>query len=248
MKQGTFNTVLILVAFTTGFVVYYLVFGNASKDSVLHDLYQGGPLIAVLISMSIMVLTYIIERVLSLKKANGTGSQEKFLVDVMKNINDNNFDGAVKSCDKQRSSLANILKKGIIRYNEVSSMKGYDKKEKIEEVKRVLEETTMFEMPILERNLIALSTIASIATLVGLLGTVLGMIRSFAALARAGSPDASALSRGISEALFNTAGGIGIAIFAIVAYNFFTTKIDGMTYLIDESGKDVLRNLESKHD
>ena len=68
MKQGTFNTVLILVAFTTGFVVYYLVFGNASKDSVLHDLYQGGPLIAVLISMSIMVLTYIIERVLSLKK------------------------------------------------------------------------------------------------------------------------------------------------------------------------------------
>ena len=106
----------------------------------------------------------------------------------------------------------------------------------------------MFEMPILERNLIALSTIASIATLVGLLGTVLGMIRSFAALARAGSPDASALSRGISEALFNTAGGIGIAIFAIVAYNFFTTKIDGMTYLIDESGKDVLRNLESKHD
>lgn len=122
------------------------------------------------------------------------------------------------------------------------------KKEKIEEVKRVLEETTMFEMPILEKNLIALSTIASIATLVGLLGTVLGMIRSFAALARAGSPDASALSRGISEALFNTAGGIGIAIFAIVAYNFFTTKIDGMTYLIDESGKDVLRNLESKHD
>ena len=248
MKQGTFNAVLILIAFTIGFIVFFVIFGNAPKDSILHEMYQGGPLISVLIAMSIMVVTYIVERLLSLKKANGTASQEKFLADVIKNLNDDNFDGAIKNCDKQRSSLANILKKSISRYTEVTNLKGFTKKERIEEVKRVLEETTMLEMPILERNLIALSTIASIATLVGLLGTVIGMIRSFAALARAGSPDATALSKGISEALFNTAGGIGIAIFAIVAYNFFTTKIDGMTYLIDESGKDVVRNLEAKHE
>lgn len=247
MKQGSFNAMLIFIAFAVGISLYFFVFATAPKDSILHDLYQGGPLIATLIAMSIMVVTYIIERILSLKKANGTGSQEKFLSDVVKNLNDDNFDAVVKSCDKQRSSLANILKKGIVRYTEVVNQKNYTLKEKIEEVKRVIEETVMLEMPILERNLIALSTIASISTLVGLLGTVVGMIRSFAALARAGSPDAAALSKGISEALFNTAGGIGIAIFAIVAYNFFTTKIDGMTYLIDEASKDVVKNLESKH-
>lgn len=247
MKQGLFNTILITVAFVVGISIYYFVFGTADKTSVLHDLYQGGPLIASLVAMLIMVLTYIFERLFSLSKANGTGPQDKFFTNVMKSLNENNFDNTIKLCDTQRSSLANILKKGILKYQEVVSKDGLDKKEKIEEVKRVMEETTMFEMPTLEKNLIALSTIASIATLVGLLGTVVGMIRSFAALARAGSPDATALSKGISEALYNTAGGIGTAIIAIIAYNFFTTKIDGMTYVIDESSKDVIRNLETKH-
>ena len=114
------------------------------------------------------------------------------------------------------------------------------------EVQRVIEEATMLEMPILEKNLIALSTIASIATMVGLLGTVIGMIRAFAALAHAGSADAVQLSQGISEALINTAGGISIAIASIVCYNFFTTKIDGMTYMIDEASYDILQNLKSK--
>lgn len=247
MKQGLFNAILITIAFVVGLSLYYFVFGTADKASVLHDLYQGGPLIASLVAMLIMVLTYIFERSFSLSKANGTGPQDEFFSNVIKNLNENNFDSTIKLCDTQQSSLANILKKGILKYQEVVSKDGLDKKEKIEEVKRVMEETTMFEMPTLEKNLIALSTIASVATLVGLLGTVVGMIRSFAALARAGSPDATALSKGISEALYNTAGGIGTAIIAIIAYNFFTTKIDGMTYVIDESSKDVIRNLETKH-
>jgi biopolymer transport protein ExbB len=81
----------------------------------------------------------------------------------------------------------------------------------------------------------------------GLLGTVLGMIRAFAALANAGAPDAVALASGISEALINTAFGIGTAAIAIVAYNYFTTRIDKITYSIDEAGASIVQTYASKH-
>jgi biopolymer transport protein ExbB len=91
------------------------------------------------------------------------------------------------------------------------------------------------ETPLLEKNLVILSTVASIAVLVGLLGTTLGMIRAFQALAVSGTVSAIQLSIGISEALYNTAGGLIGAIISIVAYNYFTTKVDGFVYMIDEA-------------
>jgi biopolymer transport protein ExbB len=104
-------------------------------------------------------------------------------------------------------------------------------------IQKEIEEATALELPMLEKNLVFLSTIASCATLLGLFGTVLGMIRSFASLgAEGGGGDASALAIGISEALINTALGIGTSFVAIVAYNFYTTIIDGITFGIDESG------------
>ena len=75
----------------------------------------------------------------------------------------------------------------------------------------------------------------------GLLGTVLGMIRSFAALAHAGAPDSVALATGISEALINTALGISTSALAIIAYNFFTSQIDTLTYHIEEAGMSVIK-------
>jgi biopolymer transport protein ExbB len=245
MKQGIFNTMVFVLAFAIGFTVYYTVFGTAPKESILHDLFTGGPLIACLMALSIMVLTYIVERLLSLRKAAGKAPLPKFLTVLVKHVNDGDVTKAVAACDAQRGSLANIVRSGLSRFNELRGEK-MDKKDKMAEVKRVIEEATMLEMPILEKNLIALSTIASISTSVGLLGTVIGMIRAFAALAKAGSADAVGLSKGISEALFNTAGGIALAIVSIVAYNFFTTKIDGMTYMIDEASKDILENLQTK--
>jgi biopolymer transport protein ExbB len=88
----------------------------------------------------------------------------------------------------------------------------------------------------LEKNLPILSTIASVGTLVALLGTVLGMIRAFKALGNSGQPDTAALSTGISEALINTALGIGTSAIAIIFYNIFTSRIDGMKYNISEAG------------
>ncbi len=116
-----------------------------------------------------------------------------------------------------------------------------DKERKIAAIQKELEEATTLELPMLSKNLMIISTIASIATLMGLLGTVIGMIRAFAALAQAGAPDAVALSTGISEALINTALGIGTSAIAIVMYNFFTNKIDSLTYGIDEAGYSIVQ-------
>jgi len=240
MKQGSLNLTIVLGAAVIGYLIYEFMLPQFVKD--------GGPLVAGLVALSIMVLTYIIERLLSLKKAGGRGPLPKFLKTLVSNVNSNDISAAISTCDQQRGSLANIVKTGLERYQELNSKKDMNRKEKMDEVKRVIEEATMLEMPVLEKNLIALSTIASISTMWGLLGTVLGMIRSFRALAKAGAPDATQLSLGISEALINTAGGIAIAIAGIVAYNFFTQKIDGMTYMIDEASKDILMNLQSKHE
>lgn len=240
MKQGSLNVIILVGAVIIAWAIFEYTFPQFVKD--------GGPLIIGLVAMSIMVVTYVIERQLSLKKAGGRGPLPKFLKSLVQNVNSNDIPAAIAVCDQQRGSLANIVRTGLDRYQEISEKKDLTKKEKMEEVKRVIEEATMLEMPILERNLIALSTIASVSTMWGLLGTVLGMIRSFQALARAGAPDATALSLGISEALLNTAGGISVAIGAIIAYNFFTNKIDGMTYMIDEASKDILMNLQAKHE
>jgi biopolymer transport protein ExbB len=238
MKQGTFNTILIASAFVIGFIIF---------EFMLPEFIQkGGPLVVALIALSIMVVTYVIERILSLRKAQGKAALQKFLTTLIKHVSAGELDAAISACDAQRGSLANIIKSGLERFREISGDKSMEGRDKMTEVQRVIEEATMLEMPILEKNLIALSTIASIATMVGLLGTVIGMIRAFAALARAGSADAVQLSQGISEALINTAGGIAIAIAAIVCYNFFTTKIDGMTYMIDEASYDIIQNLKTK--
>ena len=122
------------------------------------------------------------------------------------------------------------------KYNAMSAMTGLEKDQKVLAIQKEIEEATSLELPMLEKNLVILATISSVATLMGLLGTVFGMIRAFSAIATAGAPDAVALSTGISEALINTALGISTSAIAIIAYNYFTTKIDGLTYGIDEAG------------
>ena len=98
----------------------------------------------------------------------------------------------------------------------------------------------------LSKNLVILSTIASIAVLIGLIGTVLGMIRAFSALASAGSPDALALATGISEALINTAFGITGSTLAIILYNMFSTLIDNLTFKMDEASFSVVQTFASQ--
>lgn len=239
MKQSVFITVLLIVATAISVVIYEYLLPQFIKD--------GGPLVIALMVLTIMVTTFIIERLFSLRKAQGKGPLTVFIRNVQQAINTGNIDAAIKACDQQRGSCANILRTGLERYKvlvEQGDIKG--QKEVMDEVQHAIEEAMMLEVPLLERNLIALSTIASISTMVGLLGTVLGMIRSFQALAHAGAPDAVQLSIGISEALINTAGGLIAAIAGILAYNYFVTKVDNFTYMIDEASYSIVQSLVLK--
>jgi biopolymer transport protein ExbB len=205
---------------------------------------DGGPIVSVLIALTIMVITFIFERIFSLKRAEGRGSMTVFLKKVQQEIHAGNIDGAIEACDRQRGSCANVIRNGMERYRELKSEgKVKEQKEIMADVQHAIEEAMLLEVPLLEKNLVILSTIASIATMVGLFGTVIGMIRAFKAMAQAGVPDAVQLSLGISEALINTAGGIFAAILGIVFYNIFTTKVDNFTYMIDEASYNIVQTL-----
>jgi biopolymer transport protein ExbB len=134
------------------------------------------------------------------------------------------------------------MKAGLLRYRALQNDPHLVKDQKILALQKEFEEATALELPMLSRNLVILSTIASISVLIGLLGTVLGMIRAFGALAQAGAPDALALATGISEALINTAFGIAGSLIAIVLYNYFSTRIDSFTYKIDEAGFSLIQS------
>ena len=256
MKQSIFLLIAILVTAVAAFAIYYLILGSPDNfangevrtvpKNLLGTVYTGGWVVPVLITLTLLDLTLVFERTFSLKKANGRSSITAFLKTVQSNLMNGKIDDAMKACDAQRGSAASIIRTGLERYKTVTLDKKLDSEKKMAETQRAIEEATSLETPLLERNLIALSTIASIATMFGLLGTVIGMIRAFTALARAGAPDSIQLSIGISEALINTALGLVAAIIGIIAYNFFVTKVDNFTYMIDEASYNVVQILNTR--
>jgi biopolymer transport protein ExbB len=252
MKQSAFITVLIISALVVSTLIFIFVFGNVANfttpdktvpANMLGAVYLGGPVVVVLMTLSIMVITFAIERQLSLSKAKGRGPIEPFLKKVQSALQEGNIEEAITECNKQRGSIANIIRQGLERYQVLVADNRLEAENKLQEVQTAIEEAMMLEVPLLEKNLVALSTIASVSVLVGLFGTVLGMIRAFQALATAGTPNAAELSAGISEALVNTAGGLFGAIVGTVAYNFYVTKVGNITYMIDEATYNMLQIL-----
>ncbi len=262
-KSDMFAMLAIPICFVLAVLIYKFVFGNANnfidgnieKDPVgspssnhyFGVIYKGGFIVPLLLTSLFVVIVVSIERFMTLGKAAGGGNIDGFVRGVKGFLDRGDVNGAIAACDKQRGSVANVVRAGLHKYGEMTSTTGMDRDQKVLAIQKEVEEATTLEMPALERNLNILATIASVATLLGLLGTVLGMIRSFGALANAGAPDSTALATGISEALINTALGIGTSFFAIIAYNMFTAKIDAMTYRIDESGYSLTQSFASKH-
>ena len=256
MKQSIFLTSVIVITAVVAIVIYVFILGNPGNfrngelrtvpDNLLGTVYTGGIVVPFLITLTLMDITLIFERLFSLRKASGRQSITQFLKSVQNSLMAGKIDDAIKICDGQRGSAANIIRTGLERYKQVVLDKKLDAEKRMAETQRAIEEATSLETPLLERNLIALSTIASIATMAGLLGTTVGMIRAFTALAKAGAPDAIQLSIGISEALINTALGLLAAIIGIIAYNFFVTKVDNFTYMIDEASYNVVQILNSR--
>jgi biopolymer transport protein ExbB len=244
--KNMFNIIVITLAMIIAFLIYAFVFGNpdnfedAAKKkpkpgNVIGMIYTGGPIVGILMGLIIISITFSFERYFSINKAKGKGDISSFVKKVIDSLAKGEYDAALAECEKQRGSMANILRAAIERFKAIENDPEYSTEKKMEEVQRAVDEATNLETPLLEKNLVVLSTIASISTLFGLLGTTIGMIRAFAAFGDTGTVDATQLAIGISEALYNTAGGLGGAIISIVAYNFFVTKVDNYVYMIDEA-------------
>ncbi len=256
--KSSFTVAVILIEFLIAILVYVFVLGDGSHfqggDSHGHPIpgdyfaivYKGGVLVPILIALLLMVITFGIERSITIGMASGKGSTQNFIRKIKSLVESNSVDQAIGECDKQKGSVANVVKAGLHKYSELTKNTAIEVDKRIQLIQKDIEETTQLEMPMLQKNLVILATIASIATLMGLLGTVLGMIKSFAALAQAGAPDSVQLANGISEALINTALGIGTSALAIILYNYFTSKIDALTYGIDEAGFSIVQNVTAQ--
>jgi biopolymer transport protein ExbB len=221
--------------------------GHPLPGNYFGMVYKGGLVVPVLMGLFLMVIVFSFERFFVISKATGKGNVDQFVKKIQGFIGAGNIDSAISECDKQEGSVANVIKSGLKKYKEMEVEPKLDTEQKCLAIQKDIEEATSLEMPMLEQNLTVIATLVSIGTLMGLLGTVTGMIKAFAALSTAGSPDQAALANGISEALINTATGIATSALAIIMYNLFTSKIDKLTYAIDEAGFSIVQTYASTH-
>lgn len=257
-KKGGINPVItIIVLIAAAMAIFYGLFGQTSNFeggdpakghplNFLGIIYKGGVIIPFLMSFFFMVIVFSIDRAIALGKAKGTGSADKFVNDIRSLLNKNEINKAIELCDKQKGSIGNVVKEGLTTYKALENDTTLNKEQKLAQLQKTLEEATTLEMPTLEKNMTIISTIASVGTLIALMGTVIGMIKSFFALGEGGgSVDSAQLSVGIAEALINTGMGIGASAFAIIAYAFFTSKIDDLTFKIDEVGMSIQQSFSA---
>ncbi len=256
--RGTLIWFVIPLSVVLAWIIYTYILGAPSnfvgnnnaneplKNNYLGTIYKGGPVVIILITFQLILITYIIERFLSIGKAAGKKDNALFVQEVKALLEEGKTEQIVQACDHQRGSVANVVKNGMGTLNMVMSDAAMPHEQKVLRMKKDLEEAIQLELPQLNENMVIISTLASISTLMGLLGTVTGMIKAFAALARVGAPDAVGLSNGISQALVTTALGISTAVVAIIFYNFFANRIDKITYAIDESVFSILNSFKLK--
>lgn len=254
--KSLFASTAIVIALVLGICIYKFVFGQPSnfvngdntgeplEGNVMGIIYKGGFIVPLLVAINLIIIIFSIERFITLSKAKGKGNVDVFVRKIKSLLESKDLSTAVAECDKQKGSLANVVRAGLEKYEHVQNDGSMAKEQKLEAIKKELEEATALELPMLSKNLVIISTCATIATLVGLIGTVLGMIRSFAAMSH-GAPDTSQLATGISEALINTAFGITASCIAIIMYNFFSNKIDQMTYSMDEASFTIVQDFSA---
>ena len=259
-KRYSISALMVIICcFVLALIIFHFVFGNPSNfmnndpnnhplpDNLLGTIYKGGMIVPVIQTLLLTVLVLSVERFIAIRRAKGKGSLTVFIENIKKALNNNDLAAARKICDNQKGSVANVVNSGLIKYAQMEQEPHMTREQKELALQKETEEATALELPSLEQNLPVIATMTTLGTLMGLLGTVIGMIRSFAALANAGSPDSIALSQGISEALVNTAFGIATGALAVISYNYFTTKIDEVTHAIDEIGFTIVQTFSTTH-
>lgn len=253
--KGAFWIIAVCFVLAVCFFKYFL--GNADHitpangevidGNMWGTIYKGGVVVPVILTLLFSVIALSIERGLALNTAFGKGKLPKFVANIKAALNANDFVKAQELCDKQRGSVANVVGASLRAYKEMEAVSGIKKAQKVAKIQQAHEEATQLEMPTLTMNMPIIATIVTLGTLTALFGTVVGMIRSFAALAAGGGADSQALSLGISEALVNTASGILTSWVAVVAYNYYTNKIDKLTFALDEVGYSIAQTYEANH-
>jgi len=200
---------------------------------------KGGPMMYLIVLSSILAFGVVIERVYALNKARI--DSDKFMDGIIGVLKRNKIIEAVEMCNKTPGPVAHIIKAGILKHDRSRP-----------EIKEAVEEAAELEIPRLEKHLPILATIAHITPLLGLLGTVTGMIRSFQIIqAKAASMvpvNPGDLAGGIWEALLATVAGLSVAIPAYVAYNYLTSQVDGFVYDMEKSAMDLVNLLSSRRD
>ena len=255
--RGIKNAIWVIVCCAVVAVnAFIFVFGNdANFDpntghpiNIMGTIFMGGFIVPILQTLFLTVIVLSVERGIALSSAKGKGSIPKFVQNVKAALAKGDIEGAQALCKKQRGSVANVVANALIKYKEMDQNTILTKEQKLTSLQQAVEEATAMEMPALQQNLPIVATLTTLGTLVGLLGTVMGMIKSFSALgAGGGSVDSMALSVGISEALINTAFGIATGAFAVISYNYYTNKIDHLTYAIDEIGFSIVQTFAATH-
>ena len=258
--QGVKNAFfIILVCFVLAVLFFKYILGAPEhfvngdptqpvKDgNLMGTVYKGGVVVPVIITLLFSVIALSIERFFALRTAFGKSSLGKFVVSVKKAITAGDMAKAQELCDKQQGSVANVVGASIAAYKEMEATTNLKRAAKVSKIQQAHEEATQLEMPTLQMNMPIIATIVTLGTLTALFGTVVGMIRSFAALASGGGGDSLQLSEGISEALVNTASGILTSWVAVVSYNYYSNKIDKLTYALDEVGYTIAKTYEANH-
>ena len=217
-------------------------------DGLVGTVYEGGFVVPIIWTLFFSVLALSIERFFAIRTAYGKGTLAKFVADIKAALTTGDLAKAQTICDKQRGSVANVVGATLKKYREMEANTVLTKEQKILAIQKELEEATALEMPMMQENLPIIGTIVTLGTLTGLFGTVLGMIKSFSAMSAGdGGADSSALATGISEALVNTASGIATGALAVISYNYYTNKIDRLTFSLDEVGFSIVQTFSATH-
>ncbi len=195
-----------------------------------NTLAKGGPLIAVLVGASVLALTVFIERLWATRASRVFPSQAAR--SLMELIREGQEDAALSLADKTPSPLAAMVTAGL-------RAAGGNRAD----VKERMEEAGLMEIGYLRRFISLLSTISTVAPLLGLLGTVTGMVQVFQAVSSSVEPQIGDLAGGIWEALLTTVAGLSVAIPAFLGHRFLESRIDRIAMRLEEFGLDMLETL-----
>lgn len=193
---------------------------------------KGGPVMWPLAILSVLTVAVVIEKIFGLRKSKVIQGEIVSCIESIRTPAD--IPLALKICERFDSPFANIVQAGLLESNKPIFI-----------VRQAMEDTGRREVKRLERYMVVLETAAAAGPLLGLLGTVIGMIEVFSVISVAGVGQAGMLSGGIAQALVATVFGLVIAVPALILYNFLDARIEGMVVRIDEYSHMLLKRLSA---